>query len=56
VDSSHTGKEGAPTWPEGTMKHALTSRRHQSNLKKTIVKLFFLFLFFIWEMVCLLLM
>jgi hypothetical protein len=25
------------------MDHALTSRRHQSNLKKTIVKLFFLF-------------
>jgi hypothetical protein len=31
------------TLPEGTMDHALTSRRYQSNLKKTIVKLFFLF-------------
>jgi hypothetical protein len=36
VDSSHMSKER-------TMDCALTSRRHQSNLKKTIVKLFFLF-------------
>jgi hypothetical protein len=43
VDSSHKGKEGTPTRPKGTMDHAFTSRRHQSNLKKTIVKLFFLF-------------
>jgi hypothetical protein len=36
------GKEGASTLPEGTMGCALTSRQHQSNLKNTIMKLFFL--------------
>jgi hypothetical protein len=43
VDSSHKGKEGTPTQPEGTMGCALTSRQHQSDFKKTIVKIFFLF-------------
>jgi hypothetical protein len=43
VDSSHMAKKRHPHLTRGTMDHALTSRRHQSNLKKTIVKLFFLF-------------
>jgi hypothetical protein len=45
------GKEDDLTRPEGTMGCALTSRQHQSDFKKTIVKIFS----FIWEMVCLLL-
>jgi hypothetical protein len=43
MDSSHMGKESTPTQPEGTMGCALTSRQHQSDFKKTIVKIFFLF-------------
>jgi hypothetical protein len=37
------GKEGTPSQPEGTMGCALTSRQHQSDFKKTTVKIFFLF-------------
>jgi hypothetical protein len=43
MDSSHTDKEGAPTRLEGTMGCAFTSRQHQSDFKKTVVKIFFLF-------------
>jgi hypothetical protein len=43
VDSSHRGKEGIPTRPEGTMGCAPTCRQHQSDFKKTIVKILFLF-------------
>jgi hypothetical protein len=43
VDSSSTGKEGAPTQPEGTTDCTLTSSQYQIDFKKTIVKIFFLF-------------
>jgi hypothetical protein len=43
MDSTHMSKEGAPTRPEGTMGYAFKSRQHQSDFKKTIVKIFFLF-------------
>jgi hypothetical protein len=36
-------KKVPPTWPEGTMGYAFTSRQHQSDFKKTIVKIFFPF-------------
>jgi hypothetical protein len=44
VDFSHMGKGDAPTLPEGKMGYALTSLwPHQSDFKKTIVKIVFLF-------------
>jgi hypothetical protein len=43
MDSSYMGKEGAPTQPEGKMGCAFTSGQHQSDFKKTVVKIFFLF-------------
>jgi hypothetical protein len=37
------GKEDALPWPEATMGCTFTSRQHQSDFKKTIVKIFFPF-------------